>query len=108
MAAADHVQREPRELVRDRVLDEIAAKDLQMKFMGTVIDIKRTRLKSATDRNNSLKAAEKLTKQVLGGDGVEILWEERALKFQDEVVFQQPSGQSLGTFFGKMEGKQLE
>ena len=39
---------------------------------------------------------------------VEIIWVgQRGVKFDGDWVFKQPSGQSLGQFHGKMEGRVL-
>ena len=69
------------------------------------MDIKKTRSKSATDRNNALRNALKYTKDTLGGTSAEIKWEgERGVQFEGEWVYKQPPGQSLGEFGGKLNG----
>ena len=94
--------------IRDRVFDEIEGNPAKFKFIfdGKEVTIKKTRSKSATDRNTALREATDAIKKHVGDAdavNVELKWDGRHVEFKKEIVFKQLAGHDLGTFVGSFE-----
>ena len=98
--------------VRKFVLDKIEDKNLKFNMKSKNVQIQRARSKAASDRNKALRlAADALKKLVEDEDDIVIQWghdgRERGVTVRGVYAYDQPSGDSRGSFVGDFEHLEL-
>ena len=89
--------------VREFVLREVTSRKLSVRCRNQNLAVVRAMTDQSKERNAALFAAAEILKQERGVNeaDVEIVWATRSVEVRKEMAFQQPKGQSLGSFCGK-------
>ena len=89
--------------VREFVLREVTSRKLSVRCRNQNLAVVRAMTDQSKERNAALFAAADILKQERGVNDadVEIVWATRSVEVRKEMAFQQPKGQSLGSFCGK-------